>query len=200
MLFRSALLRSSRLPSSCVWCSLPTHGVSRPPRHVVALVLLVMCLRSGPSASPSRHCSCAQGFAARQVVKHLNQGSWALCSGAVLAVLIQSLAGASRRRAAPRSQSVALVCQSHRRLGSLRSRPCVQGARHFFSSGNRERGLTPRSTRGPTALARDALAAILRLAGQCRRSRVTSNVRPRNRAKGSPAAKMGKRGLNSRTP
>ena len=47
------------------------------------------------------------------------------------------------------------------------------------------RGLTPRSTRGPTALrlARESLAVIIRLASQAqyRRSRVTSNVRPRHR-------------------
>ena len=46
-------------------------------------------------------------------------------------------------------------------------------------SAPKERCLTLRSRRGPTALAREAPWYILRLAGQCRRSRLTSNVRPR---------------------
>ena len=57
-------------------------------------------------------------------------------------------------------------------LGPPPSSPCVG------------RGLTPRSRRGPTAQdqAREALRSIVRLAGLAlrRRSRLTSNVRPRS--------------------
>ena len=48
---------------------------------------------------------------------------------------------------------------------------------HFHCRKN-TRGLTGRSRRHATALAREAPLFIVRLAGQCRRVRLTSNVRP----------------------
>ena len=69
-----------------------------------------------------------------------------------------------------------------RRLGGAVGCSCCISHTCFRRPASFQRGLTPRSTRGPAAghLAREALLVILRLAGQAshRWPRVTSNVRP----------------------